>query len=153
MLAVMVLLSVMTLASPLGHGTVFAGAFQGYANAVPWVPTPTHTPRPTPTYAPPKGANPGQQAVINEIVAVFGSSAQSAIAVARCESGFDPNAYNPYAIGNSHAEGVFQILYPSTWNTTSYSGSSPYNYTANIHAAHQIFARDGYTWREWECQP
>ena len=153
MVMVMLLVSVLTLASPLGRGTVFAGAFQGYANAVPWVPTPTPRP-PTPTpYVPPQGANPGQQAIINDIVAVFGSYAQGAINVARCESGFDPNARNPYAIGNSHAEGVFQILYPSTWATTSYAGSSPYDYDANIHAAHQLFTRDGNSWREWACQP
>ena len=153
MVMVMLLVSVLTLASPLGRGTVFAGAFQGYANAVPWVPTPTPKP-PTPTpYVPPQGSNPGQQAIINDIVAIFGSYAQGAINVARCESGFDPNAWNPYAIGNSHAEGVFQVLYPSTWSTTSYSGYSPYNYDANIRAAHQIFSRDGNTWREWACQP
>ncbi|MFI5275076.1 MAG: hypothetical protein ACHQ4H_18760, partial [Ktedonobacterales bacterium] len=157
MLTMMVLVSVLTLASPLGRSSVvFAGAFQGYTNAVPWLPTATPRPRPTATpapYVPPAGVNPGQQAVINDIVAIFGSNASSAIAVARCESGFDPNARNPYAIGNSHAEGVFQILYPSTWQGTSYASSSPYNYDANIRAAHQIFARDGYTWREWACQP
>ena len=153
MVTVMLLVSVLTLASPLGRGTVFAGAFQGYANSVPWAPTPTPRP-PTPKpYVPPPGANPGQQAIINDIVAIFGPYAQGAINVARCESGFDPNARNPYAIGNSHAEGVFQILYPSTWSTTSYAGSSPYSYDANIRAAHQIFARDGNSWREWACQP
>lgn len=153
MVMVMLLVSVLTLASPLGRGTVFAGAFQGYANAVPWVPTPTPKP-PTPTpYVPPPGANPGQQAIINDIVSVFGGYAQGAINVARCESGFDPNAWNPYAIGNSHAEGVFQILYPSTWSTTSYAGYSPYAYDANIRAAHELFTRDGNSWREWACQP
>ncbi|HKS70148.1 MAG TPA: hypothetical protein VJQ45_06995 [Ktedonobacterales bacterium] len=153
MVMVMLLVSVLTLASPLGRGTVFAGAFQGYANAVPWVPTPTPRP-PTPTpYVPPPGANPGQQAIINDIVSIFGSYAQGAINVARCESGFDPNAWNPYAIGNSHAEGVFQILYPSTWSTTSYAGYSPYSYDANIRAAHELFTRDGNSWREWACQP
>lgn len=153
----MVLLSALTLASPLGHSAAFASNFQSYANAIRWVPTPTPTPKPTPVpvvvYAPPAGANPGQQAVINEIVAVFGSYAQGALNVARCESGYDPNAYNGYAIGGSHAEGVFQILYPSTWSGTSYAAQSPYNYVANIQAAHQIFTRDGYSWREWACQP
>jgi hypothetical protein len=154
----MVLFSALTLASPLGHSAAFASSFQSYANAVRWVPTPTPTPKPKPTpvpvvYAPPAGANPGQQAVINEIVAVFGPYAQGALNVARCESGYDPNAYNGYAIGGSHAEGVFQILYPSTWSGTSYAAQSPYNYVANIQAAHQIFSRDGYSWREWACQP
>lgn len=153
MVTVMVLFTVVTLATPLGHSVAFANMFQSYADAVPWVPTPTPTPRPTPTYSPPQGANPGQQAVINEIVAVFGGYSQGALAVARCESGYDPNAWNSYPIGNSHAEGVFQILYPSTWATTSYAADSPYNYVDNIHAAYQIFSRDGFTWREWECQP
>jgi hypothetical protein len=153
MVSVMILFSVLALVSPLGRSGIFAGTFQAYANSAPWIPTPTPTPKPKPAYVPPPGANPGQQAIINDIVAVFGSYAQGAINVARCESDFDPNARNPYAIGSSHAEGVFQILYPSTWDGTSYSGYSPYNYDANIHAAYQIFSRDGHTWREWACQP
>jgi len=156
MATVMVLFTTLTLASPLGHGSVFADAFQAYGNAVPWIPTPTPTPRPTPTpkpYSPPLGANPGQQAVINDITAVFGGYSQGALNVARCESGYDPNAWNPYAIGNSHASGVFQILYPSTWATTSYAAQSPYSYDANIHAAYEIFSRDGHSWVEWACQP
>lgn len=153
MVAVMTIFTVLTLASPLGHSQAFAGTFQTYANAVPWVPTPTPTPKPkpAPAYVPPQGANPGQQAIINDIAAVFGQYASGAMNVARCESGFDPNAWNPYAIGGSHASGIFQILYPSTWSTTSWSGYSPYNYDANIHAAYQIFSRDGYSWREWSC--
>jgi hypothetical protein len=155
MVTVMVLFTTLTLASPLGHGSAFANAFQVYANAVPWVPTPTPTPKPPPlpAFSPPLGANPGQQAIINEIVAVFGSYAQGALNIARCESGYDPNARNPYAIGNSHASGVFQILYPSTWDTTSYASQSPYDYNANIHAAYQIFSRDGHSWVEWACKP
>ncbi|HLZ23434.1 MAG TPA: hypothetical protein VKQ30_15075 [Ktedonobacterales bacterium] len=156
MMTVMALFTVVTLASPLSQNVAFANMFQSYANAVPWVPTPTPKPRPTATpvpYSPPRGSNPGQQAVINEIVAVFGGYSQGALAVARCESGYDPNAWNSYPIGNSHAEGVFQILYPSTWDTTSFAADSPYNYVDNILAAHQIFSRDGNSWREWACQP
>jgi hypothetical protein len=154
MVTVMALFTVLTLASPLGHSVGVGGAFQAYANAIPWKPTPTPTPKPKPpsVYVPPAGANPGQQAIINEIVTVFGSYSQGALNIARCESGYDPNARNPYAIGNSHASGVFQILYPSTWNTTSYASSSPFNADANIHAAYQIFKRDGYSWREWACK-
>jgi hypothetical protein len=86
------------------------------------------------------------------IESVFGSYAGEALSVARCESGYNPGAYSPIWVGNSHAEGVFQILYPSTWDGTFYSGYSPYNAWANIHAAYQIFARDGYSWREWVCR-
>lgn len=103
-------------------------------------PTPTQTPIPV-----------GQSSVAAMIEQVFGPYAPGALQVARCESGLNPGAYNPTSIGGSHAEGVFQILYPSTWMTTSEAGSSPYNAWANILAAHQIFVRDGYNWHEWSC--
>lgn len=83
---------------------------------------------------------------------VFGPYAPSALRIAQCESGFNPSAYNPMPIGYSHAQGVFQILYPSTWSGTSQAGLSPYDAWANIVAAHEIFVRDGYSWREWACQ-
>lgn len=84
--------------------------------------------------------------LINEI---FGPYAASAKSVAMCESGMNPSATNP----SSDASGVFQILYPSTWNTTAQAGQSPYNAQANITAAHEIFVRDGYSWSEWSCKP
>ncbi len=114
-------------------------------------PTPTPTPRPTPTPLPPP---PGSAAVISMIEATFGSTySDGALAVARCESGYNANAVNPTPIGNSHASGVFQILYPSTWNTTSYKNKSPFDAQANISAAYEIFSRDGFSWREWQCKP
>ncbi len=61
--------------------------------------------------------------------------------------------WNPVVLLGSHAEGVFQILYPATWEGTSYASYSPYNAWANIQAAHEIFVRDGYSWREWACKP
>jgi hypothetical protein len=153
MLSVMVLFSIFTAASPLGKNIASLGFVEAYANAIPWVPTATPKPKPKPVNNPPTSANPGTQTIINEITSVFGSYSQGALNVARCESGLNPNAYNPYAIGNSHAEGVFQILYPSTWDTTVYANYSPYDANFNIHAAYQLFARDGYSWREWACQP
>ncbi len=110
-------------------------------------PTPTVTPVPTPTQIT------GGSSVAAMIEQVFGPYAQGALHVATCESGLNPNAYNPTSIGGSHAVGVFQILYPSTWIGTPQAASSPYNAMANIQAAHSIFVRDGYSWREWSCQP
>ncbi len=157
MIVTAMLISALTLSTPLGQTAALDlnGPLRAYTNTAPWLPTPTPTPKPTPviSFRPPAGANPGQQAVINEIIAVFGPYAQGALGVARCESGFDPNAWNSYPIMNSHASGVFQILYPSTWDGTSYASYSPFDANANIHAAYQIFQRDGYTWREWQCQP
>jgi hypothetical protein len=155
MIVTAILVSALALSTPLGQAAALDvnGPLHTYANAAPWLPTPTPTPKPANSFRPPTSANPGQQAVINEIVAVFGPYSQGALAISKCESGYDPNAWNSYPILNSHASGVFQILYPSTWNTTSYASQSPFNASANIHAAYQIFSRDGYSWREWQCKP
>ena len=91
--------------------------------------------------------------VVDMINQVFGSYAAGAINVATCESGLNPGATNSMSIGGSHAAGVFQILYPSTWAGTSEAANSPYDAWSNIVAAHEIFVRDGYSWREWTCQP
>ena len=98
-------------------------------------------------------ASPSVSNVESIIQEVFGPDAPAAMNIAWCESTNNPNAVNSTAIGNSHAEGLFQILYPSTWYTTSQAGNSPFDATANTIAAHEIFARDGYSWREWVCQP
>lgn len=108
-------------------------------------PTPPQKATPAP---PVMGTTPSTQAIINEILSVFGPYGNQAVNVARCESGFNPNALNP----SSHASGIFQFLW-STWKTTSYASDSPFNASANIHAAYQVFTRDGDTWREWSCQP
>ncbi len=122
-------------------------AVRVYPTPVPTKPPVVTTPQtPTPTPIPT-----GQSSVAAMIEQVFGPYAPGALQVARCESGLNPGAYNPTSIGGSHAEGVFQILYPSTWMTTSEAGSSPYNAQANILAAHEIFVRDGYNWHEWSC--
>ena len=84
--------------------------------------------------------------VASMIYQVFGASGANAVSIATCESGLNPGATNPY----SGAAGVFQIM-PGTWSGTSYAGYSAYNAWANINAAHQIFVRDGYSWREWVC--
>jgi hypothetical protein len=114
-------------------------------------PTQTTQPNSTSNSAPTQATQPNVASgdvngLINEI---FGPYAASAKNVAMCESGMNPNAKNP----SSDASGVFQILYPSTWDTTSQASQSPYNAQANVTAAHDIFVRDGYSWREWSCQP
>mgnify|MGYP001179681846 CR=1 FL=1 len=79
---------------------------------------------------------------------VFGAYGNGAVHVAMCESSMNPNAYN----GILGAAGLFQII-PGTFASTSYRGQSVYNPVVNIKAAYEIFARDGYSWREWACQP
>jgi len=98
-------------------------------------------------------SNPGRAAITNEIRSVFGQYSNQALAVAQCESSLNPGARNSQSIGGAHAAGLFQILDTSTWNSTSYRNASPYNASANIHAAYEIFHRDGNSWREWSCRP
>ena len=97
--------------------------------------------------------SPSASDVSSIIQDVFGPDAPAAMSIAWCESSYNPNAVNSIAIGNSYAEGLFQILVPSTWNTTSQAGNSPFDARANTIAAHEIFVRDVYSWREWACQP
>jgi hypothetical protein len=78
---------------------------------------------------------------------VFGQYGNQAVAIASCESTLNPNAYN----GILGAAGLFQII-PGTWASTSEARQSAYNPYANIQAAHEIFARDGYSWSEWQCR-
>jgi len=116
-------------------------------------PAPVQQAQPTTTQAPQTTAAPVQtsasgSSVSSMIDSVFGSYAAGAQQVATCESGLNPNATNPY----SGAAGIFQIM-PATWSGTSEAGTSPYNAYANVVAAHEIFVRDGYSWREWTCQP
>jgi Transglycosylase SLT domain len=97
--------------------------------------------------APVSQINRSSSSVAGMISQVFGPYAGSAINVATCESGLNPAAVN----ASSGAAGVFQIL-PSTFSSTSMAGSSPLDAYANVVAAHEIFMRDGYSWREWVCQ-
>ncbi len=98
--------------------------------------------------------NTNQSAVAAMIDRVFGPYSPGALHVAMCESGLNPNAYNDaMTFDGNYTVGVFQILYPSTWMRTPEAASSPYDAMANVLAAYSIFARDGYSWREWTCRP
>lgn len=94
-----------------------------------------------------QSASTGSRGIQARIRRVFGAYGSAAIAVARCESSLNPNAYNP-----SGAAGLFQIM-PGTWAGTAQARRSRYNAAANIAGAHEIFVRDGYSWREWTCKP
>jgi LysM repeat protein len=96
----------------------------------------------------PPTSQPLHRSYADMIREVFGPSGDGAVRVATCESGLNPNAYN----GVLGAAGLFQII-PGTFASTSYRGQSVYNPLVNIKAAHEIFVRDGYSWREWACKP
>ncbi len=69
--------------------------------------------------------------------------AEAAKQVAFCESHFNSRAYNR----SNGAAGVFQFLL-GTWKTTRQRHHSRFDAQANIKAAHEVFVRDGHSWRE-----
>lgn len=89
-----------------------------------------------------------------QVDAVFGSYAGQAERIVQCESQWDTYAWDPIPVLNGHAEGLFQII-DATWLRTSQgkAGDSRYDPNANIAGAYEIFSGDGYSWREWSCQP
>jgi uncharacterized protein YraI len=74
----------------------------------------------------------------------YGQSRSAMLAVARCESLLDPNAFNPY----SSASGLFQFL-PGTWATTPWANNNIFDPVANANAAAWMWSvgRRG----EWVC--
>ncbi len=97
---------------------------------------------------------PPANSVTTMIRSVFGPAyADAAIKIATAESSLNAKAYNSISVGGSHAQGIFQVLVPSTWNSTSYAQGNPYDALTNIKAAYEIFRRDGYSWREWSTAP
>lgn len=74
----------------------------------------------------------------------YGQNPAAMIAIARCESGLNPQAYN----GRSGASGLFQFL-PGTWRTTPFAGYSIFDPWASANAAAWMWSvgRRG----EWVC--
>jgi resuscitation-promoting factor RpfB len=89
------------------------------------------------------------QAIIIAAAARWGADANQLLRVARCESGFNPNAYN----GLFGASGVFQFI-PSTWARNSpragYAGASVFDAVANVNTAAMMFA-EGQA-GQWSCK-
>lgn len=83
------------------------------------------------------------------------SRVDEALAVLQCESGGDPNAYNPY----SGASGLFQFL-PSTWASTAppagFPGASVFDAEPNIGSAAWLAGRYEQLgrpyWDAWSCR-
>ncbi len=101
--------------------------------------------------APVAAAAPAPVASGNGIVGIivdaanrYGQSPDAMLAVARCESTLNPNAYN----ASSGASGLFQFL-PSTWRTTPYAAQSIWDPWASANAAAWMWSvgRRG----EWVC--
>jgi hypothetical protein len=90
----------------------------------------------------------GPAAIIQDIEAAFNPLGQSAVQwalrVAKCESGYNPNAVNPY----SGTEGLFQFE-PSTWRGTPYGRDNVFDPRYNSLAAAWLYQRSGPG--QWQC--
>jgi hypothetical protein len=115
------------------------------------VPAPARTPAPAPAPAPapppPPSAGGGSiQQIILDAFAPLGAGAQQwALRVAKCESGYNPNAVNR----GSGASGLFQFL-PSTWASMPQHTQSVFNPVANAQAAAVLYQRSGPN--QWSCK-
>ncbi len=89
------------------------------------------------------------QAIILDAAARWGADPNQLLRVARCESSFNPNAYN----ASSGASGLFQFL-SGTWAANSvragYAGVSVFNAVANANTAAMMFAQGQA--RQWACK-
>lgn len=77
----------------------------------------------------------------------FPEDARTALAVARCESGFDQGARGP-----TQDYGVYQIHQPS-WDSVAKQKGLDYKRSAydNIQMARHIYDNAGQTWQDWVC--
>lgn len=76
----------------------------------------------------------------------FGASAETMLAIAKCESGLNPSAKNR----TSSASGVFQII-KGTWEAnTEADWSERFDARTNIDTAYTIWSRSGTG--PWECK-
>ena len=121
--------------------------------------SPTTAPQPTPTTTRPPSdwSFPPQVERWRGLVSQHfpAHRVDEALAIMRCESNGNPDAYNPY----SGASGLFQFL-PSTWATTApkagYPDSGPFEPEANTASAAWLAQRyedlgQDY-WRAWSCR-
>lgn len=102
-------------------------------------PTPEPTPVPVPTPEP--DATVYAQS-IPDIICSEPWPCSTALAVAQCESGLDPNAYNPV----SGASGLYQLL--MSYHAWRLHGASPFDPQANTDAAYSLYEEQG--WGPWQ---
>jgi soluble lytic murein transglycosylase-like protein len=99
----------------------------------------------TPTPATPRPSTASVQDLIRQ---AFGPQGQAAVdwglRVAACESGYNPNAYNP-----DGASGVFQFM-PGTFRGTPYGSQNIFDAAANVYAAAWYFQQHG--GGAWSCK-
>jgi hypothetical protein len=95
-------------------------------------------PAPAPAAAPSGGGGSIQDIILNAFAPLGAGAQQWALRVAKCESGYNPNAVNR----SSGASGLFQFL-PSTWAALPWHSQSVFDPVANAQAAAYYYQHSG----------
>ncbi len=91
-----------------------------------------------------KDSDDDEMSITEMIKAVFGSRADEALRVARCESRYDPNARSGSYVG------VFQIHRRThAWRIKEVGGKDLYDPMTNVRVAHSLMKDKG--WGPWTC--
>lgn len=80
---------------------------------------------------------------------VFGANANKALAIAKCESGFNPNVVNNNPRTGDYSVGIFQINLYGSLAKNRPSEEWLKNYRNNIDYAHRMFIASGF--QPWTC--
>lgn len=106
------------------------------------------SPAPAPPAAPaaaPSGGGSIQDIILTAFAPQGAGAQQWALRIAKCESGYNPNAVNR----SSGASGLFQFM-PSTWAHLPWAGQSVFDPVANAQAAAYYYQHSGSG--PWSCK-
>jgi TolA-binding protein len=106
------------------------------------------SPAPPPPAAPaaaPSGGGSIQDIILTAFAPQGAGAQQWALRIAKCESGYNPNAVNR----SSGASGLFQFM-PSTWAHLPWAGQSVFDPVANAQAAAYYYQHSGSG--PWSCK-
>jgi len=112
-----------------------------------WTPVPPPPPTPEPEYVPPPAETvPEPEPVqvgsdIEALICSFGWDCETALRIARCESGLNPTAYNGYHIGLFQVDPVLH-----TWRSAT---GELWSVWGNLTAAWSLYQEVG--WSAWSC--
>lgn len=85
---------------------------------------------------------------MREIHRIFPEDPHTALAIAKCESGLNPDAYNPHNTDGSVDRGLMQLNSVHDKRLEAL-GLDPWNPEHNLQFARMLYEANG--WRDWVC--
>jgi hypothetical protein len=96
-----------------------------------------------------------EERIEQEIRTVFWEDPDTAVKIARCESGLKPAIQSKHILsyGQERSFGIFQIHAPDWHNTAVKLGYDKYQTDVldNLHMARHIYEQRGKRWLDWSC--